>query len=219
MPATQVPTSISCFLLQKFKGKALISKTTLVNFKYDVLVAISDTGIIKRGKNTYIAEVCKADQITEKKEGLIAGYAKTNDKLFSLKVNCHFRESTIQKIFNTLVKAHKPVVQVDEATDLTEQNGDEDYTKWAPKALVEKSDSPDEKKCSKCGSKNINIAYGRYGYYFKCRECDGNTAIKLKCKDASCKVRIRKSKLKFYKECSTCEISELYFGNEEDKRA
>ncbi|WDP92370.1 MAG: NERD domain-containing protein [Desulfobacter sp.] len=224
-PVNQAKRQID--LLQKFLTtncehllrKILISKTTLADFKYDVLVAISDTGIIKRGKNTSIAEVCKADQITEKIEGLIDGYAKTNDKLFSLKMNSHFRESTIQRISDTLVKAHKSSARADEYQEPPELNNDEDLTKWAPKAPVDESDSSEEKKCSKCNSVNISILYGRYGYYFKCRDCDGNTAIKLKCKNDSCKVRIRKAKLKFYKECSTCETSEFYFENEKVENA
>lgn len=200
--------------------KTPILKVTLADFKYDVLVAISDTGIIKRDKNTSIPEVCKADQITEKIEELIDGYAKTNNKLFSLTINSQFRESTIEKLSNALVKAHKPSAQADEDADATTTlNDDEDHTKWAPKETVTNSEHDDEKKCSKCGSENINIVYGRYGYYFKCKDCEGNTAIQLKCKGASCNVRIRKAKLKFYKECSTCGTSELYFENEEVEKA
>ena len=35
--------------------------------------------------------------------------------------------------------------------------------------------------CNKCNGSNLNIEYGRYGYYFKCKDCSGNTAIKASC--------------------------------------
>ena len=40
--------------------------------------------------------------------------------------------------------------------------------------------------CSKCQSDNIEIRYGKYGYYFKCLNCNGNTAIKLTCSNNNC---------------------------------
>jgi len=70
--------------------------------------------------------------------------------------------------------------------------------------------------CSKCGSLNLEIRYGKYGYYFKCLECNGNTAIKLKCKNSSCKPRVKKEKLNFYRVCEKCNEKELFFVNPKD---
>lgn len=67
--------------------------------------------------------------------------------------------------------------------------------------------------CSKCKSLNINIAYGRFGYYFKCSDCDGNTAIKLNCGVDAHKERLRKEGERFFRECSDCKTSQLYFMN------
>ncbi len=69
--------------------------------------------------------------------------------------------------------------------------------------------------CSKCKSTNIEIVYGKYGYYFKCLFCDGNTAIKLTCSNANCKPKIKKRKLNFYQTCETCGKDELFFVNRE----
>ena len=71
------------------------------------------------------------------------------------------------------------------------------------------------KNCSKCESNEIEIVYGKYGYYFKCLSCEGNTAIKLSCTDSKCKPKIKKSKLNFYHVCENCGKDELYFGNRE----
>lgn len=67
--------------------------------------------------------------------------------------------------------------------------------------------------CRKCSSSNIGIQYGKFGYYFKCFECDGNTPIKIACEKEGCKARIRKEGNLFYRECSTCNSSSLFFTN------
>jgi len=193
--------------------KIILSKVTLSGFKFDIFVAISDNGIIKRDEKITINEVRKADQITENIKKLISGYTETNNKLFSLKTNYHFRDSTMEKISNSLLRSHKPKNSFYNETKETTKEDDEKFVKWAPKDDVVISKKTELKSCSKCGSQNIEIVYGRYGYYFKCKKCNGNTAIKLKCKKDSCKVRIRKAKLNFYKECSSCDTSELYFKN------
>ncbi len=67
--------------------------------------------------------------------------------------------------------------------------------------------------CSKCKSPNLEIRYGKYGYYFKCLFCDGNTAIKLTCSSKECKAKLKKSKLNFYQVCEVCGLNELFFTN------
>lgn len=60
--------------------KILIFQASITDFKFDVLVAISDSGIINRAKNTVINEVHKADQITESVGKII------NDKKIMIKI-------------------------------------------------------------------------------------------------------------------------------------
>ncbi len=67
--------------------------------------------------------------------------------------------------------------------------------------------------CSKCKSPNIEIRYGKYGYYFKCLFCKGNTAISLKCTNKNCKPKLKKRKLNFYQVCEVCKKDELFFTN------
>ena len=68
-------------------------------------------------------------------------------------------------------------------------------------------------ECRSCHSKHLSIQYGRYGYYFKCKDCDGNTPIKIGCGHSGHKERIRKSGLKFFRECTECGTSRLFFMN------
>ena len=67
--------------------------------------------------------------------------------------------------------------------------------------------------CKSCASADVSIQYGKFGYYFKCSPCRGNTAIKLSCGLMGHKERLRKDGLKFYRECADCKTSSLYFVN------
>jgi len=67
--------------------------------------------------------------------------------------------------------------------------------------------------CRSCGSTKISVQYGKYGYYFKCAACDGNSPIKIGCGIAGHKERIRKDGLRFFRECADCKTSSLYFEN------
>jgi hypothetical protein len=58
----------------------------------------------------------------------------------------------------------------------------------------------------------LSVQYGKFGYYFKCGDCEGNSPIKLTC-SAGHKERIRKDGAKFFRECAECKTSALYFEN------
>ena len=193
--------------------KSLIFQASFTDFKFDILVAISDSGIINRPKNSDISGVYKADQITDEINSIISSYAGTNKNILTLKVNYHFSDTSMDKITRYLTQTHKPV-------------------KWIKKLEVKETkavySTPPEKKkeakelahhlCSKCNSDNVEIVYGKFGYYFKCHDCNGNTSIKLKCKEASCKLKLRKQKLTFFKECTVCKSSEIFFTNKESQK-
>lgn len=72
---------------------------------------------------------------------------------------------------------------------------------------------PQAPKCRACGAERLSIQYGKYGYYFKCSECDGNTPIKLGCGVEGHKERLRKDGQRFYRECAACQTSRLFFEN------
>jgi hypothetical protein len=67
--------------------------------------------------------------------------------------------------------------------------------------------------CRNCKSTKLTILYGKYGYYFKCVECDGNSPIKITCGKDGHNERIRKEGKMFLRECSDCQSSRLYFTN------
>ncbi|MDD4912354.1 MAG: NERD domain-containing protein [Sideroxydans sp.] len=67
--------------------------------------------------------------------------------------------------------------------------------------------------CKSCGSERLTVLYGKYGYYFKCGSCAGNTNIKLDCGVSGHKEKLRKEGLNFYRECQDCGKSALFFQN------
>lgn len=67
--------------------------------------------------------------------------------------------------------------------------------------------------CRSCGSAALSIVWGKYGYYFKCGDCSGNTPFSVGCGGADHKERIRKDGRHFYRECADCGTSSLYFTN------
>ncbi|MBC7500295.1 MAG: NERD domain-containing protein [Herminiimonas sp.] len=80
----------------------------------------------------------------------------------------------------------------------------------APTASVTK---PSSHVCKFCGSDELIIEYGKFGYYFKCGACNGNSPLKVSCGVAGHKERIRKERLVFYRECEGCASSSVFFTN------
>ena len=78
---------------------------------------------------------------------------------------------------------------------------------------VNLEDGSNSRVCSKCQSSSLRIHHGKYGYYFKCLDCSGNTNIKVKCGQCGEAAKIRKKGLEFYRVCDACSHEDLYFTN------
>jgi len=187
----------------------------------DVLVAISDSGIIKRGKGVDLPEVCKADQIEDAVRTLIKQYQKANG-FFSLdfeRGGYEFTDTDIPRVTEFLLQQHQPLAP-------SAQTISESVTKPLPRkpapvtATVAQTPpikpavpSTTKLGCRQCQSYNVQVEYGKYGYYFKCQACEGNTPIKTICPKCKEVQRLRKSGKQFYAECATCTTSELFYTN------
>jgi len=172
-------------------------KTSFDDYPFEVLVAISDTGIIKRPKNYDTSMVLKADQICDVINEKINSYRKKSKSLVPIgTVPSAFYKTTMLVIAEFLKSKHKPIEVSSKEIDTL----DHKTIKFV---------------CKKCKSDNLNIVWGKYGYYFKCSDCQGNTAIHLKCKDEKCKVKLKKEKNTFYQVCETCNTKNIYFVNKE----
>lgn len=131
---------------------------------------------------------------------------------------------TIENIARQLLRLHRPILfnyaakfgLNDNAADVENQsqNWPNIQTKQfkAESSIAEFNNS--SLKCKKCESTNIQVNYGKFGYYFKCGDCNGNSPIKIHCGVDGHNERIRKEGLKFYRECSECMTSKLFFTNQ-----
>lgn len=66
--------------------------------------------------------------------------------------------------------------------------------------------------CKSCADAQGQVLYGKYGYYFKCARCGGNSAIRLRCRPGH-QPRLRKSGNHFHRDCPQCGSSERVFSN------
>lgn len=176
------------------------------------LVLVSTKARIDRPKKFDTSAIIKADMLTKRLE-------KDTDSMgvFSAikSLSKVVAPETLQSIGKQLVERHKPAV-FDYARRFGGGNGAEPKSPApavaAPQAMQAKGNGG-APVCRACGRDRLSIQYGKYGYYFKCAECEGNTPLKVSCGQPGHKERIRKEGLRFYRECAECGTSTLYFTN------
>jgi len=187
--------------------EVLLKKLLGVQLKFDkmpidVIVAISDTGIINRPSKPFkeLDSVCKADRAVEKINQIIKGYRK-KDSALSVSLGPYLLGKTARK--NTsqfLLKKHTPIATLS--------------TKTAPKKKSVPSVTSNKfAACNKCHGTAVEVLYGKYGYYLKCSDCQQNTALKVVCPCCKKNLRVRKEKEKFFLECRDCNTSVIFHKN------
>ena len=123
---------------------------------------------------------------------------------------------TLQEIGKQLVALHKPaafdVAARFGVTELESLQGEDMPAEKGAGSTASSEDRQGEKaSCRACGSEEAVIQYGKYGYYFKCANCNGNTPIRLGCRHVGHRERLLKDSRRFYRECAECKSSSLYF--------
>lgn len=68
-------------------------------------------------------------------------------------------------------------------------------------------------RCKSCGSNKLQVLPGKYGYFYKCSNCDENTAIKKSCFKCGDKLTVRKAANNFFFDCASCNTSVLFYKN------
>jgi len=183
-------------------------------FGYDVLVAISDSGIIER-EDIELLEICKADVITDRINDIIEKYHKQFSKIITINIPNHFHKDSIKKLSNLLVSEHCPTNNSKKNIDIVEENSVE-YKKNSVKSEKSREFDKDEiYLCKYCKSPNLEIKNGRYGFYFKCLFCNKNTPLKLVCSNPmpKCNPLLKQDGLEFYRTCNVCGENKLFFTN------
>ncbi len=201
-------------------------------FPVDVLVTFSTSngGIFLAKNKQLYPEVCPADAIDDFINKILADSAKNaNNQGFNLS------ETNRSKLAEHLVKIHKsyqaptepyPKPAAADTPVKAEQKNSEYIVAKKTKpaniigaiaAAISRTLSTPESKfkhaCRKCESDKLEASSGKFGYYFKCLDCNENTAIKTSCQNCKSLFKIRKDKKQFFAECSTCKTSEIFHIN------
>ncbi len=205
----------------------------------DVVVAISDQGVIQRPRDLDLAAVAKADQVPSHIREQIAFYRliHSRDKgtgvqgLLSLafswlpseyRATTTFNAAELDRLAAFLAECHRPYQpttthgQAPTADTPPRVSGAEPQAarpaqRQTPVAEQQSQPRPPRVyRCCRCGSERVEIAYG-YSYYFKCRDCNSNTAINECCTVCGEKQRVRKSGARYFLDCERCATSILYF--------
>ncbi|GGM16717.1 nuclease-related domain-containing protein [Deinococcus aerophilus] len=191
-------------------------------FVIDVVVAISDQGVVQHpGK---LPDVCKADQVPGRVRELIADHVQLA-KVFSKDPRSDTWGVTITaeefaRLSAFLQSKHMPRNPQNPAVTPPLPAQTEPPTppsQAAPAVSVgSRAQRPSEAPtvtCRHCQGSGVEVAYGKYGYYLKCLQCEGNTRIQPTCPTCQAKARIRKAGAEFFAECADCQTSFLYHRN------
>jgi hypothetical protein len=201
------------------------------NPEIESFVLISPSARIDRSKLHPCPEVVKADQFTTAFKSRFLASLNSVGGLIGGVSKALFGDSA-GVIAEKLVRLHKPIAIDYEAKfgmrGVPAGAGEIQRAQVvaAPQAPVQsvtgrastaetKSESViDGPTCKSCGSGRLSVEYGKFGYYFKCKACEGNTALKIGCDIPGHKEKIRKSKLTFYRECEQCGSSKIFHVND-----
>jgi len=180
---------------------------------YHSYVLVSPKSRIDRPKKFDTSHIIKADMLGKTLNDIFekAGVLDTFGGLARF-----MSTETLIKAGHTLLRMHRPA-SFDYAARFGIQSQQvaqpQAAVQAAPPSIQESSAQQSQPACRDCKSSNLSIQYGKFGYYFKCGNCDANTPIKISCGKDGHKERIRKDGLKFYRECADCGTSSLYFTN------
>jgi hypothetical protein len=190
---------------------------------FDVVIAISDTGIVKREPGVEVPEVCKADQVVERVKEIIQ---RENRRVIS-SLNPlsdpveRFSDSEMESITKFFLEYHHPLPLKMQATyESAERQAQPNQFREAsppsftppiskPQFASSPSHSTTTGICEICGAR-CEILWGKYSYYWKCPACGTNMAIKEFCPACKEKMKLRKVKNQFYKYCEPCKTQSLY---------
>jgi hypothetical protein len=201
------------------------------NPEIESFILVSPAARIDRSKLHPCPEVVKADQFTTKFKKRYLASVSTVSGIFNGLSKGLFGASA-GAIAKDLVRLHKPItidykakfgLQEDLIGSAQVPVVSSTATSKIPAVVVAKSAPTvatvvEEKisgpSCKACGGTTLAVEYGKFGYYFKCKSCDANTALKINCGVVGHKEKIRKSKLTFYRECEECKSSSVFHVND-----
>ncbi|TWU23246.1 Nuclease-related domain protein [Novipirellula galeiformis] len=194
--------------------------------RFQVFVAISDQGVIER-KGANPPELMKAERVVNE----IVKKTETYQKTQGVKGFVNYLTAG-KKEMKQLEEHHIPAFTDEEMESVKDflasrRRGAAAAKSPKPPAVPKKvaiakevastqpsnGAPPFEVKCDGCDAKDVEILYGRYGYYFRCRVCDTKKTVPQKCEVCSEKAKLRKKANCFYRDCQSCGTPILLHTN------
>jgi len=180
-----------------------------MNCPFEIIVAISDKGSIKR--DIPLPEVIKADQVPDrikeiyqrhKKSASFFSFSTGNDGLYN------FKDEEMQRISKFLLEHHYPLNYQKAKMVRESHNVQTEITKpvYASSTIQSKGAGI----CNKCSTQS-KILWGKYGYYWKCPQCNNNMPIKEFCPACKNKLKVRKEKNSYFIFCEQCKTECVYY--------
>lgn len=204
--------------------------------RFKTFVAISDKGEIKR-KGCDPPQLVKADRVTTEIQQIVDCHSKASgfggimrqvlaDKKTAKELEQNllraFTNDEMNDISAFLLREHTDVrIEVEPPPVLAAvaprptPSPLPQPPAFTPPAVLQPSSSSTTHACRHCSGQDIEILYGQYGYYFKCRSCSQNTPIDFKCESCGKKAKISKSGKVFTRNCPNCNTEAHFFTNPE----
>lgn len=193
-------------LFDATKGK----RATFGAMPIDVLVAISDGGVIHRPKNQQLDYLVKAEQVPDRVTRLIGERRPSGGFLGMFKEGFAFGDGELAGITSFLHNRHSPLEFTGEPR-LRAEPAIPVPSVVPPAETV--SPNITSHKCKHCQSERLEVRWGQYSYYFKCLDCNENTSISQKCESCGGKEKVRKQGPTFFSECAPCNRSVQFYVN------
>lgn len=198
--------------------------------RFRVLVAISDSGVIAR-KGIDPPELLKADSVADAIRNIIKTHADasgfsgfvravTSNNAKSKQIAedhlVPFTDDEMIAINRFLLDRHTPAKSTPAASATVLRNRaahrgvetaaavDVDPDADADAIALAALGTPNITRCKHCSGASLAILYGRYGYYFRCRDCRQTMPIDPTCTGCGKKARISKTGREFRRICGSC---------------
>ena len=124
--------------------------------------------------------------------------------------------STMAAMAEALIAQHRPL-HTDPPEDMLQQDPEaQSQTLSGETETPDTAEEASSYSCRSCGSGNLEMRSGRYGYYFRCLSCDKNTPGPSGCSEKGCKSRIRKRGPCFTLVCEPCALERRFYENAAD---
>ncbi|TVQ41088.1 MAG: NERD domain-containing protein [Geminicoccaceae bacterium] len=198
-------------------GRVLGMKRGWGGYCWREIVAISDRGVITRPDGLFEDVVVKADQVVERVQETMREAGRRSGTVAVVTQSDFFlrlSDAQMERLVAFLLARHRPATEpMAEARDEGASSAGAEPAEAvdvpataleAADVHVRQADPPAAVSCRHCAGTRLRVEYGRYGYYFKCEDCNGNTAPSLRCGKAGCSRRLRRIDGQPVATCDAC---------------